>query len=90
MAARWVAFVTGLLVKIGGPASPCAQPSHFAVKPGSQLGLLLRAHQGKNGAGNHRHVGSTNQLEHAQRVLHFLITPGVTGHYRDAQDLNIR
>ncbi len=91
VAARWVgASWPACWSRLEGP-SPHA-PSQFTLPYSwsSEPGLLLRAHQGKDSAGNHRHVGSADELEHAQRVLHFLIAPGVAGHHGDAEDLDIR
>jgi hypothetical protein len=90
LAARRVGLLVGLLVEAHRSVSPCAEPADLAYEWSGEAGPLLRAHERKDGAGNHRHVASADQLEHAQRMLHFLIAPGIAGHHGNAEHVDVR
>ncbi len=70
--------------------APGTQPGHLADQRCHQARLLLRSNEGKHRAERHRHVGSTEQLQQPQSVARLVVPPGITGHDRDSENIDLR
>ena len=73
-----------------GGKIPRALIDQLAVNRLPLLHVLFAVNQRKFRAGNHRDIAAADDLHQAQRVLDFLIAPGVAGEHGDAEDVGVR
>jgi len=69
---------------------PSALVDDFAVERFPLGDVLLAVDERKRCPGNDRNVRAADDLQEAQRVLHFFVAPGVAGEDGDAKDFRIR